>query len=127
MRRRHVPTHVKNARIDADRLTVGDRDIELSLAMQDKAAIDVIRRIAGIELDSSVEIGNRPLMATLLVPDQAAVAIKIGVSEAESDRPIQVDKCPIKGPFALPQDGPIMEYGGVVRINTYRLVVVGES
>ena len=106
--------NVKYARIDADRLTVGERDSELPVAMQDEATIDVGGGKVRIDLDGLIEIGNRPLMATSLVPDQAAVAVEMGVSEAESDRPIQVDECLIKRPFALPQDCPVVEYGGVV-------------
>src|SRR6266481_5847123 len=94
--------HVKYVRIDADRFTVGERNIELPVAMQDEATIDVGGGKVRIELDGLIEICNRPIMATLLVPDEAAVAVDIGVSEAESDRPIQVDECLIKCPFALP-------------------------
>ena len=95
--------------------------------MQDEATIDISGREVRIELDGLIEIGNRPIMATLLIPDQAAVAVDVDVSETESDRPIEVEERLIKRPFALPQDCPVVEYGGVVSIDAYRLVVVGES
>ena len=95
--------------------------------MQDEAAIEVGGGKARIKLDGLIEIGNRPIMAALLVPDSAAVAVDIGVSEAESDRPIQIDKRIIQRTFMIPQDSPVVEYCGVIRINTNCLVVVGEG
>src|SRR5262245_36548256 len=77
--------NVKYAGIDADRFTVGERDGELPVAMQNEATIDVGGGKVRIELDGLIEIGNGPLMATSLVPDQAAVAVEVGVSEAEPD------------------------------------------
>ncbi len=56
--------------INADRWIGGsDRSIELLVAMQDEAAIEVGGGNARIELDGLIEIGNRPIMATFLVPD----------------------------------------------------------
>jgi hypothetical protein len=85
MTRIRAPIDIEYARIDADRPTVGERYIELPVAMEDEATIDVGRGKVRIDLDSSIEIGNRPIIETLLVPDQAAVAEGIGVSEAELD------------------------------------------
>ena len=88
MTRIRAPIDVEYARIDADCLTIGERYIELAVAVQDEAAIDVGRGKVRIELDGPIEIRNRPIIATLLVPDEAAVAVDIGLSEAESDRAI---------------------------------------
>jgi hypothetical protein len=68
----HIRTsiNIEYFRINADRWIDGsDRSIELPVAMQDEAAIEVGGGNARIELDGLIEIGNRPIMAALLVPD----------------------------------------------------------
>src|SRR5882672_2825648 len=68
----HIRTsiNIEYFRINADRWIDGsDRSIELLVAMQDEAAIEVGGGNARIELDGLIEIGNRPIMAALLVPD----------------------------------------------------------
>jgi hypothetical protein len=64
-----TPNSIEYARIDTDCFTVGERNIELPVVMQDEATIDVCGGKVRIELGGLIEIGNRPLMATLLVPD----------------------------------------------------------
>src|SRR5258707_5098822 len=70
----HIRTsiNIEYFRINADRWIDGsDRSIELLVAMQDEAAIEVGGGNARIELHGLIEIGNRPIIAALLVPDYA--------------------------------------------------------
>ena len=64
-----TPNSIEYARIDTDRFTVGERNLELPVVMQDEATIDVGGGKVRIELDGFIEIGNRPIMVALLVPD----------------------------------------------------------
>ena len=81
--------NIEYFRINADRwIDSSERSVELLVAMQDEAAIEVGGGKVRIELDGLIEVGNRPIMPTLLIPDQAAVTVHTGVGETESDRPI---------------------------------------
>jgi hypothetical protein len=69
MMRIRAPIDIEYARIDADRPTVGERYIELLVAMEDEATIDVGRDKVRIDLDGSIEVGNRSIMVARFIPD----------------------------------------------------------
>jgi hypothetical protein len=69
MKRIRAPIDIEYARVDADRITVGERYIELPVAMEDEATIDVGRGKGRIDLDGSIEIGNRSIMVAHFIPN----------------------------------------------------------
>src|SRR5215510_12325268 len=111
--------------LDADRLVeVGNGTVKIALAAPGDATVDERAHELRIDLDRLIEVGNRPFVAPLLVPHQTALVVGIGVRKPQSDGAIEVDQCAIEIAMSPPQDASIAEYGGVVRMDADRGLVV---
>src|SRR6266403_1986255 len=102
----HIRTsiNIEYARIDADRWIDGsDRSIELLLAMQDEAAIEVGGGKARIELDG------------LFIPDVAADIVGLRVIGIEADRLVEVADGSQEIAAAVGGDSPLPIEIGIVR------------